>query len=41
VIHTVGPIGEREVLLRSAYERSYQVMTENNIKSIAFSNIST
>ncbi|CAG8491732.1 9521_t:CDS:2, partial [Cetraspora pellucida] len=41
VIHTVGPIGEKEGLLRSAYERSYEVMTENNIKSIAFSNIST
>lgn len=41
VIHTVGPIGEKEGLLRSAYERSFQVMTENKIKSIAFSNIST
>ncbi|RIA85144.1 hypothetical protein C1645_741808 [Glomus cerebriforme] len=41
VIHTVGPVGEKPHLLRSAYKRSLEVMTEKNLKSIAFSNIST
>ncbi|GBB93338.1 hypothetical protein RclHR1_02150025 [Rhizophagus clarus] len=41
VIHTVGPVGEKQQLLRNAYERSMQVMCENNLKSVAFSNIST
>jgi O-acetyl-ADP-ribose deacetylase (regulator of RNase III) len=41
VIHTVGPIGEKPRLLLSAYEKSMQVMVENDLKSIAFSNIST
>ncbi|CAB4430123.1 unnamed protein product [Rhizophagus irregularis] len=41
VIHTVGPVGEKPGLLRSAYVRSMNVMCENNLKSIAFSNIST
>ncbi|CAI2188548.1 17663_t:CDS:10, partial [Funneliformis geosporum] len=41
IIHTVGPIGEKPDLLHKAYIRSLEVMTENNLKSIAFSNIST
>ncbi|EPS27082.1 hypothetical protein PDE_02023 [Penicillium oxalicum 114-2] len=50
VIHTVGPIynAERrkdrersEQLLRSCYRRSLEVAVENNMKSIAFSAIST
>ncbi|GKZ39113.1 hypothetical protein AbraIFM66950_011898 [Aspergillus brasiliensis] len=50
IIHTVGPIynlelqrgRERpETLLRSCYRRSLEVAVENNMKSIAFSAIST
>lgn len=46
VIHTVGPVwkggnsGEDE-LLASAYRRSLEVAVENNVKTIAFPNIST
>ncbi|WP_413668783.1 O-acetyl-ADP-ribose deacetylase [Mucilaginibacter sp. Mucisp86] len=46
VIHTVGPVynsgkrGEDE-LLRSAYSNSLKLAAENNVRSIAFPNIST
>lgn len=46
VIHTVGPVWnggnhhEKE-LLTSAYKRSLTVALQNNLKSIAFTNIST
>lgn len=46
VIHTVGPIwrggnqGE-EQLLRNAYRNSLRLAVENNIKTVAFPNIST
>jgi len=46
VIHTVGPVwnggtkGEAE-LLHNCYHNSLQLATENNIKTIAFPNIST
>lgn len=46
VIHTVGPVwnnntqGE-ETLLASAYRRSLEVATENNVRTIAFPSIST
>ena len=45
-IHTVGPVwnggrkGESE-LLANAYRNSLQIAVENNVKSIAFPNIST
>lgn len=45
VIHTVGPIyhyeRQPEALLRGCYRRSLELAVENNIKSIAFSAIST
>lgn len=47
VIHTVGPVYHREgperaaELLASAYRRSLEVASENNIRSIAFPSIST
>lgn len=46
VIHTVGPIwnggnNQEETLLKNAYENSLLLAMENDIKSIAFPNIST
>jgi len=46
VIHTVGPVyyrdGERAPeLLASAYHRSLEVASENNIRSVSFPSIST
>ncbi|EED19413.1 LRP16 family protein [Talaromyces stipitatus ATCC 10500] len=47
VIHAVGPIYEEryhltlERLLRSCYRRSLQLAVENNLRSVAFSAIST
>lgn len=46
VIHTVGPIwsggsNHEETLLKNAYESSLLLAMENDIKSIAFPNIST
>ncbi|MPR35358.1 O-acetyl-ADP-ribose deacetylase [Salmonirosea aquatica] len=46
VIHTVGPVwhgghNQEEALLRSAYTNSLQCAIENDVRSIAFPNIST
>ncbi|OWF38256.1 O-acetyl-ADP-ribose deacetylase MACROD1 [Mizuhopecten yessoensis] len=41
VIHTVGPIGENQVALKSCYMTSLEVMVENKLRSIAFPCIST
>jgi O-acetyl-ADP-ribose deacetylase (regulator of RNase III) len=47
VIHTVGPVYHREgparseELLVSAYRRSLEVASENNLRSVAFPSIST
>jgi len=47
VIHTVGPVYHREgperaaELLASAYRRSLEVASENNVRSISFPSIST
>jgi O-acetyl-ADP-ribose deacetylase (regulator of RNase III) len=47
VIHTVGPVYHREgperaaELLASAYHRSLEVATENNVRSVSFPSIST
>ena len=46
VIHTVGPVwngdkAEKEQLLANAYHNSLKLTVENNIKTIAFPNIST
>ncbi|KAK7576521.1 hypothetical protein V9T40_012807 [Parthenolecanium corni] len=41
VIHTVGPRGEQPDLLKSCYNRSLEVLTENNLRTIAFPCIST
>ncbi|KAK3609283.1 hypothetical protein CHS0354_001885, partial [Potamilus streckersoni] len=41
VIHTVGPIGEKELLLTNAYENSLKVMMENKLRSLALPCIST
>ncbi|KAJ3085107.1 hypothetical protein HK102_000314 [Quaeritorhiza haematococci] len=36
VIHTVGPVGEKPLKLRSCYIRSLEVLTENNLRTVAF-----
>jgi O-acetyl-ADP-ribose deacetylase (regulator of RNase III) len=47
VIHTVGPVYHREgperaaELLASAYRRSLEVASENNVRSVSFPSIST
>lgn len=46
VIHTVGPVWQggnknEEAVLANAYRNSLQLAAENNIKTIAFPNIST
>ena len=46
VIHTVGPVwnkgnADEERLLGNAYENSLRLAVENNVKKIAFPNIST
>jgi O-acetyl-ADP-ribose deacetylase len=46
VIHTVGPVwrggnNDENLLLQNAYRNSLQLAIENNIKTIAFPNIST
>lgn len=46
VIHTVGPVwkgdsGKEETLLYSAYTNSLELAAQNNIRTIAFPNIST
>ena len=34
VIHTVGPRGEKQDVLRSCYRRCFEVLLENNLKTI-------
>ncbi|KAL3872956.1 hypothetical protein ACJMK2_036125 [Sinanodonta woodiana] len=41
VIHTVGPIGEKEMLLTSAYESCLKIMMENKLRTLALPCIST
>ncbi|KAI3651228.1 hypothetical protein MP228_004709 [Amoeboaphelidium protococcarum] len=41
VISTVGPIGEKPDLLKMAYQSCLKLAIDNNIRSIAFPNIST
>ncbi|MDR2436864.1 MAG: macro domain-containing protein [Endomicrobium sp.] len=41
IIHAVGPVGEKTVLLRSAYTESLEVAQTNSVHRIAFPCIST
>lgn len=41
VIHTVGPRGEKTDLLRSCYETCLDLLSQNNLRSIAFPCVST
>jgi O-acetyl-ADP-ribose deacetylase (regulator of RNase III) len=41
VIHTVGPMGEKPAVLKSAYNSALKLMLEKNFKAIAFPCIST
>ncbi|OXA51703.1 macro domain-containing protein RSc0334 [Folsomia candida] len=41
VIHTVGPQAEEAKILQSCYSNSFQLMLENDLKSIAFPCIAT
>ena len=36
VIHTVGPMGEKEILLADAYRNSLKVAYNEELSSIAF-----
>lgn len=41
IIHTVGPRGKNPEVLKSSYNKCFQLMRENSLKSIAFPCIST
>ena len=41
IIHTVGPQGENKKMLKACYKSSMQLLTEQNLKTIAFPCIST
>jgi len=41
VIHTVGPVGENPIALRSCYDSVLEIALKHNIKTIAFCGIST
>lgn len=41
VIHAVGPIGEKPDLLANCYKRSFDLLKDNQLGSIAFPCIST
>jgi len=41
VIHTVGPQSERPTVLANCYRNSLQVLTDNQLRSIAFPCIAT
>lgn len=41
VIHTVGPQSEKPNILANCYRNSLQVLTDNNLRSIAFPCIAT
>jgi len=41
VIHTVGPIGENEVALRSCYENVLRIVKERHLRTVAICGIST
>uniref|UniRef100_A0A1B6CKU7 Macro domain-containing protein n=1 Tax=Clastoptera arizonana TaxID=38151 RepID=A0A1B6CKU7_9HEMI len=41
IIHTVGPRGEKPGLLESCYNKSLEVLIQNNLRTVAFPCIST
>ncbi|RZF44311.1 hypothetical protein LSTR_LSTR006861 [Laodelphax striatellus] len=41
VIHTVGPVGEKAGLLESCYKTSLDILSKENLRSVAFPCIST
>ena len=41
IIHAVGPVGEQPLVLANCYQKSLEILLENNLRTICFCCIST